>query len=506
MFQCENLNFNFANRTGNYNFFSKTGEITVILGKNGIGKTTLFKNILGIENNKPNGKIAFDGTNIFDLSSKKRSQIISYLPQKNINLQNITALEYVLTGRTPYLTLLEIPSSIHKEIARKYLDLFGVLKFEDRLVNTLSGGEFAKVSIAKVFAQETKILLLDEPTAPLDYESCFEFMELIKKNGKLQEKVIILTLHDPNLALKYADRFIILGENNVEFNLQKNDEKLIEVLENLYNMKIFTIENNKILLRNNWLFYLERVFAVFRINEYYFATSIEDAYENLTKRRNNAILGGCMWLRQSDKNIGTAIDLSKIPLDYIKEDEQFIYIGAMTTLTQVEYSELLQEYYGDIFKKMTHHIVGTQFRNTATIGGSVYGRYSFSDILTAFLPLKCIVKTAKYGEIPLEQFRDLPYEKDVLEFIKIPKVKVNCAYTSFRNQSTDFPVLAVCVAKHGDKTHISVGARPEKASLVYSKDEALNLRFRDNYRASAEYRKELTKVLIDDVLNEIGGK
>lgn len=251
MFQCENLNFNFANRTGNYNFFSKTGEITVILGKNGIGKTTLFKNILGIENNKPNGKIAFDGTNIFDLSSKKRSQIISYLPQKNINLQNITALEYVLTGRTPYLTLLEIPSSIHKEIARKYLDLFGVLKFEDRLVNTLSGGEFAKVSIAKVFAQETKILLLDEPTAPLDYESCFEFMELIKKNGKLQEKVIILTLHDPNLALKYADRFIILGENNVEFNLQKNDEKLIEVLENLYNMKIFTIENNKILLRNN---------------------------------------------------------------------------------------------------------------------------------------------------------------------------------------------------------------------------------------------------------------
>lgn len=249
MFQCENLNFNFANRTGNYNFFSKTGEITVILGKNGIGKTTLLKNILGIDINKPTGKVIFDGTNIFDLSSKKRSQIISYLPQKNINLQNITVLEYVLTGRTPYLSLLEIPKNQHIDIAKKYLNLLDLAKFENRLINTLSGGEFAKVSIAKVFAQETNIILLDEPTASLDYEATFNFMELIKEHGNIENKIIILTLHDPNIALKYADRFIILGENNVEFNIEKNDEKLVEVLENLYNMKIFTIENEKILLR-----------------------------------------------------------------------------------------------------------------------------------------------------------------------------------------------------------------------------------------------------------------
>lgn len=242
---------------------------------------------------------------------------------------------------------------------------------------------------------------------------------------------------------------------------------------------------------------------MFRINEYYYATDIQDAYETLIKRKTNCILGGCMWLRQMDKNIFTAIDLSKMDIDYIKSDDEYIYIGAMATLSQVEHSDLLEEFYGDIFKKMAYHIVGTQFRNTATMGGSIYGRYGFSDILTAFLPLKCVIKTAKHGEISLLEFRNMQTEKDVVEYLKIPKIKCNVAYTSFRNQSTDFPVLTLCVAKYDDDLHISVGARPEKADLVYSKDEALSLLYRDNMRASGEYRKELCNILIDDLLTEI---
>lgn len=242
---------------------------------------------------------------------------------------------------------------------------------------------------------------------------------------------------------------------------------------------------------------------MFKINEYYFATSVEDAYEKLIKGRKNCILGGCMWLRQMDKLIPVAIDLSKLSLDYIKSDDDFIYIGAMATLSDLEHNEMLSQYYGDIFKKMTHHIVGTQFRNTATFGGSIYGRYGFSDILTGFLPLKSIIKTAKHGEMKLEDFRNLTYEKDVVEYVKIPKIKTKVAYTSFRNQSTDFPVLAVCISEQNGENHISVGARPEKANLVYTKDEAISLCFRDNFRASGEYRRELTKILIDDLLEEL---
>lgn len=221
----------------------------MILGRNGIGKSTLFKHILEIDTKNINGEIIFKNQNIYDLSNKKRSKIISYLPQK-VGTQNITALEYVLTSRNPYLNLLEIPKGEHIEIAEKYLELFKVLEFKNRNIGTLSGGEFGKVAVAKVFAQETNVILLDEPVAPFDYESTFEFMELLKIHGKMENKVIILTLHDPNLALKYADKFIILGEEKVEFELQKEDAKLDEVLENLYKMKIFHVENEKILLKN----------------------------------------------------------------------------------------------------------------------------------------------------------------------------------------------------------------------------------------------------------------
>ena len=240
-----------------------------------------------------------------------------------------------------------------------------------------------------------------------------------------------------------------------------------------------------------------------QITNYHRATSVADAYEMVTKGKNNCILGGCMWLKQSKKNIHTAVDISKLGLEYIKEEGEFIYIGAMATLSDVEHSSVLTTYYSSLFKDMTYHIVGTQFRNTATIGGSIFGRYSFSDILTGFLPLNGVVKTAKHGEILLEEFVSLPYEKDVLEYIKIPKIKTSCVYRSFRNQSTDFPIIAICVAKTGDSLDIAVGGRPGKAKLVHSKVEALALDFGSNMRGSQEYRCHLCEVLLEEMLGEV---
>lgn len=239
------------------------------------------------------------------------------------------------------------------------------------------------------------------------------------------------------------------------------------------------------------------------IKNYYFAKDTQDAFDTLKKSKANVILGGNMWLRLQNKNVNTAIDLSKIGLNYINDEEDFIKIGALTTLSQLEHSEILKKHLGTLFSDMTYHIVGTQFRNTASIGGSIFSRFGFSDILTGLLPLNCTVFTAKHGEISLEDFSNLPFEKDVLEYIKIPKTNQKASYKSFRNQATDLPVLAVCVCKCGENLKISVGARPTKAQLVSSIDEALMLDFGSNMRASADYRRELAKILINDAMLEV---
>ncbi len=240
------------------------------------------------------------------------------------------------------------------------------------------------------------------------------------------------------------------------------------------------------------------------ITNYYVATSMEDAYAVLQEKKSNCILGGCMWLRQMRKNVHTAIDISRIGLNEIKETDTMIEIGAMVSLSDLERSSLLKAYYGDIFEKMAYHIVGTQFRNTATVGGSLYGRYGFSDVLTVFLPLNATVTTMKHGTISLEQFRDLPSEKDLLCCVTIPKVVSNVVYTSFRVQSTDFPILTICVRRKEDETHeIAIGARPEKASLVESKEEALQLRYRSNMRGSEGYRRALCEMMLEDVFEEL---
>ena len=102
--------------------------------------------------------------------------------------------------------------------------------------------------MAKTLTQETPLFILDEPTANLDFKSAYTFMEQLKIFGKENNKTILLTLHDPNLALKYADHFIILDENGVKGQFQRTEQSLDFALEELYNMAVVTIENEKLLL------------------------------------------------------------------------------------------------------------------------------------------------------------------------------------------------------------------------------------------------------------------
>ena len=123
------------------------------------------------------------------------------------------------------------------------------------------------------------------------------------------------------------------------------------------------------------------------IQQYCKAKSLDEAYELLQKNRMNQIIAGMLWLRMQERTIPVAIDLCDLHLDMIEEDEDSFTIGAMTSLRALETHEGLQEAFGSLLTDALKDIVGVQFRNTATLGGSLYSRFGFSDVLCALLCL-----------------------------------------------------------------------------------------------------------------------
>ena len=120
------------------------------------------------------------------------------------------------------------------------------------------------------------------------------------------------------------------------------------------------------------------------IDRYVKAQSLKEAYE-LCQKRNNVVLGGMLWLKMQDRKVGVAIDLCGLGLDQITEREDAFEIGAMVSLRELEKHPGLNELTGGAISNSVEHIVGVQFRNCATVGGSVFGRFGFSDVLTCLL-------------------------------------------------------------------------------------------------------------------------
>lgn len=261
---------------------------------------------------------------------------------------------------------------------------------------------------------------------------------------------------------------------------------------------------------------------MFTIKNYVVAENLTQAYE-LNQKRNNTILGGIAWLKMGNRNIDTAIDLSKLGLDKIEEDEEKFKIGCMCTLRDLEVHKSLNSYFNGAIAKSLGHIVGVQFRNCATIGGSIYSRFGFSDILTALMALDTYVELYKGGIIPLDVYKDMKYDNDILLSIIIKKDYRSVSYLTHRMSATDIPTLAVSVSKNEGKWNVVLGARPRKATIVKYAEEILSeipsseeidslfshimetVKFESNMRGSKEYRQILTKVLINRAIEEILG-
>ena len=265
-----------------------------------------------------------------------------------------------------------------------------------------------------------------------------------------------------------------------------------------------------------------------KIKNYVKAESLAQAYE-LNQKKNAIVLGGMVWLKMGNRNIVTAIDLSGLGLDSITETDEEFVIGCMTPLHVIETHKALNEYTKGAVRESVRHIVGVQFRNCATVGGSIFGRFGFSDVLTMFLAMDTWVELYNRGRIPLTEFVLMEKDNDILVNVIVKKTPLNTVYLSQRNNSTDFPVLTCAVSLIDGEARTVVGARPGRAVVVadekqilknfkhmtnkqreeaitaFSEYAADHVITAGNMRGSAEYRTLLVRVLTRRTWEAVGG-
>ena len=260
------------------------------------------------------------------------------------------------------------------------------------------------------------------------------------------------------------------------------------------------------------------------IQTYVRAKSLEEAY-TLNQKRNARVLGGMLWLKMASNTVGTAIDLCELGLDTIEEDETGFTLGAMATLRMLEQHPGLAAYTQNAAAKAVQDIVGVQFRNMATVGGSVWGRFGFSDVLTLLLAADARVNLYKAGALPIETFAVMPYDRDLLVSVTVPKYRdAAFAYKAMRIQRTDLPRYTdVDSIVEPGEYRLAVGARPGKAVLLRDENGLLadgitpesaaafaayaaqNVPTGANARGSAEYRTHLVEVLTRRCALELEG-
>jgi len=192
-------------------FKIQSGDIICILGPNGVGKTTLFKTLLGFQ--KPlSGYVTLDGVNRSELSRRELAQKVAYVPQLHTTPFSFSALDVVLTGCISHLGIFETPSKEDYARADMIFDELGITDLEDRIFTQLSGGEQQMVLIARSLMQDSNILVMDEPTAALDFGNQIRVLSCIE--GMAQRgHAIVMTSHNPDQAFLCCSQALLVLAN-----------------------------------------------------------------------------------------------------------------------------------------------------------------------------------------------------------------------------------------------------------------------------------------------------
>ena len=231
----EELKFLYRNREvlENVAFEVQHGEIVAILGPNGVGKTTLLKCLNRIL--KPRtGRVYLDGAEVGDLDTLEIARLAGYVPQR-VETGRLTAFDAVLLGRLPYVGWdvtardMSVVDAVFTRLSMEHLRL--------SYIDEMSGGELQKIAIGRALVQEPRILLLDEPTSSLDLKNQVEILSTILGIVREHGIAAVMTMHDLNQALRYADRFIFLKNGTIHFQGDYNSVTP-EVIEDVYGLPV----------------------------------------------------------------------------------------------------------------------------------------------------------------------------------------------------------------------------------------------------------------------------
>ena len=232
------LSIGYDNKTvvSDINVSLNEGDIIALIGPNGAGKSTLFKTFS--THIKPvGGRIELLGKDLNDYNNKDRATLLGIVLTERPDDMFLKVYDVVAAGRYPYTGMFGKLSDSDENEIKVSLELVGIKHLIDRVFNTLSDGEKQKVMIAKAIAQNTPIIMLDEPTAFLDYPSKIELFSLLKKLAKEQKKAILFSSHDLELLLRYTDDLWIIAKNK-PFVAGKSSELLKNgIIKEYFNLK-----------------------------------------------------------------------------------------------------------------------------------------------------------------------------------------------------------------------------------------------------------------------------
>ncbi len=277
----------------NINLSGREGELIALVGKNGIGKSTLLRNIAGLQN-ALQGDILFSNQKIQTIKRNEFARLVSFVSTEIVNVSNLKVFDLVALGRFPHTNWLGKLKEKDVLQSLKALEMVGMKSFINKNVNEISDGERQRVMIARTLAQDTKIIVLDEPTAFLDLPNKYEIVHLLNHLSKNENKTILFSTHDLNIAIQEADKIWLMLDN--------------EIIEGAPEDLILSDTLNKIFEQSNLNF--DKLKGDFRIKRKH-AKKIGLTGEGLPYN----------WTRKALERLNYTIDKGNTNIDYVEVNQ-----------------------------------------------------------------------------------------------------------------------------------------------------------------------------------------
>lgn len=210
------------------------GKLTALIGRNGTGKSTLLRAIAGLNENFT-GELKIEGKGIKDMPAAERSHLLAFVNTQRPRIANLTCHDVVGMGRAPYTDWIGRLSDNDERIVEESLAKVGMADFEHRQLSTMSDGECQRVMIARALAQDTPVILLDEPTSFLDLPSRYELVSLLNHLSHDSGKTVIFSTHELDLAMRRADNIALLADKDLRL-FPANSEATAKIVSEAFNL------------------------------------------------------------------------------------------------------------------------------------------------------------------------------------------------------------------------------------------------------------------------------